>query len=85
MKLSLKSLAVTSALLWGGCLLFVGIGHLLVASYGGAFLDAMSSVYLGFHASRTLASVLVGTMYGLVDGAIGGLAFGWLYNALQSS
>ena len=59
----------------------MGIG----ASYGVAFLDAMSSVYPGFHTPRTMAGVLVDMLYGLVDGAIGGLVFGWLYNALPSS
>jgi len=56
-----------------------------VASHGVAFLDALSSVYPGFHASRTMAGVFVGTVYGLADGAIGGLIFGWLYNALPRS
>jgi hypothetical protein len=82
MKLSIKALVVTSALLWGGCMLLLGVGHLIEASYGAAFLDAMSSVYPGFHASRTIGGVFVGTAYGLADGAIGGLIFGWLYNAL---
>ena len=85
MRLSIKALAVTSALLWGGCMLLLGVGHLIVASYGVAFLDALSSVYPGFHASRTMAGVFVGTVYGLADGAIGGLIFGWLYNALPRS
>jgi hypothetical protein len=85
MKLATKALAITSALLWGGCLFCVGVGHLISAPYGVAFLDAMSSVYPGFHVSRTMAGVLVGTLYGLVDGTIGGLIFGWLYNALLSS
>ncbi len=30
--------------------------------------------------SRTLADVAVGTIYGLLDGAIAGLLLGWLYN-----
>jgi len=85
MRLTIKALAVTSALLWGGCMLLLGVGHLIVASHGVAFLDALSSVYPGFHASRTMAGVFVGTVYGLADGAIGGLIFGWLYNALPRS
>ncbi len=82
MRLSIKALIMTSALVWGGCLLCVGIGHLLIPSYGVAFLDAMSSVYPGFHASGGAADVLLGTGYGLVDGAIGGAVFGWVYNAV---
>jgi hypothetical protein len=82
MRLSVKALAMTSALAWGGCLLFVGLCHLFVPTYGVGFLDVMSSVYPGFHASRTAADVAVATGYGFVDGAVGGAAFGWVYNAL---
>lgn len=65
----------------GGYLFCVGVGRLIVAPYGVVFLGARSSVYPGFHASRTMAGVLAGTLDGLVDGAIGSLLFGWLYNA----
>lgn len=80
MKLSIRALTIVSALLWGGGLLFVGVLNIASASYGGAFLQMMSSVYPGFHASRTFADLLVGTIYALVDGAICGFLFGWLYN-----
>lgn len=81
MRLSITSLAITMGLLWGGGLLCVGLLNLASASYGAAFLHGMSSVYPGFHASRTPLDVLVGTCYALLDGAIGGFLFGWLYNA----
>jgi hypothetical protein len=80
MKLSIRALTIASALLWGGCLLFVGVLNLASASYGVGFLQMMSSVYPGFHASRTFGDVIAGTIYALVDGAICGLVFGWLYN-----
>ena len=80
MKLSVKSLAIVSALLWGGGVLFVGLVNLAAPSYGAAFLQCVSSVYPGFHNSRTLVDVLVGTGYALFDGAVGGATFGWLYN-----
>jgi hypothetical protein len=85
MRLSVKALTIASALVWAGCLFCVGVGHLVLGSYGVAFLDVMSSVYPGFHASRTVIGVLVGTSYGLVDGAVAGLIVGWLYNAFVSS
>lgn len=84
MKLSAKALAITFGLLWGGALLCVGLLNLAAPPYGSSFLNGMSSVYPGFHASHTLADVLVGTGYGLADGAIGGLIFGWLYNSFAS-
>jgi hypothetical protein len=80
MRLSMMSLAFTCALLWGGCLLTVGLINLAAPTYGLDFLRAMSSVYPGYHASRTVLEVLVGTAYGLIDGTIGGLIFAWLYN-----
>ena len=80
MRLSVKALAITSAVLWGGCILLVGLINLAVPSYGANFLQWISSVYPGFYALRTFLDVCVGTGYGLVDGALAGLVFGWLYN-----
>jgi hypothetical protein len=80
MRLSTKALAITSGLLWGGCLFFVAVINLAVPSYGADFLRGMGSVYPGFYSSRTFADALLGALYGLVDGAIGGLLVGWLYN-----
>ncbi len=84
MRLSLKGLAITSGLLWGGGILFVGLINLAAPSYGTTFLNWTSSIYPGYHNSRTVIDVFVGTGYGLVDGAVGGLLFGWLYNLLAS-
>lgn len=80
MRLSVKGLAIASGLLWGGCLLVMGLAHLISVSYGTNFLSLMSSVYPGFHGARSLGDTLVGAIYGLIDGGIGGLVFGWLYN-----
>ena len=82
MRLSVKALAISAALLWGGGILSVGVVNLAAASYGTTFLEMTSSIYPGFHNSRTFLDVLVGTGYGLVDGAIAGLVFAWLYNIL---
>ena len=84
MKLSVRALAIVSALLWGSCLLFVGVLNLGSGSYGMAFLQMMTSIYPGFHASRTVGDLLVGVVYAVIDGAIGGALFGWLYNALAT-
>ena len=80
MRLSMRAVSFTSAILWGGCLLVTGLIHLGVPSYGTAFLGVMSSVYPGYHAARSFGDVLTGTGYALVDGAVGGLILGWLYN-----
>ena len=83
MTVSVRSLAIVSALLWGGGVLFVGLVNLAAPSYGTAFLQCVSSVYPGFHDSRTFLDVLVGTGYALFDGAVGGALFGWLYNSFS--
>ena len=58
----------------------VGLINLAAPSYGANFLHGLSSVYPGFHASRTILDVLVDTGYGIVDGAVAGYVFAWLYN-----
>ncbi|MGB8769807.1 MAG: hypothetical protein WCC92_09340 [Candidatus Korobacteraceae bacterium] len=80
MQLSLKALGVTGALLWGVAVFICGIANLASASYAAEFLKVISSIYPGFHASRNFGDVVVGTCYALVDGGLGGLVFGWLYN-----
>ncbi len=80
MRLSMRSLAFACALLSGGAILFFGLFNLAYPSYGVEYLKLASSVYPGFHNSRKFVDVLVGTGYGLVDGAICGLLLGWLYN-----
>ena len=82
MKLSISGLAIASALLWGGGLLFVGVLNLREPSYGAAFLQMMSSVYPGFKASPTTGNVIVGTLYAAGDGAICGFLFAWLSNVV---
>ena len=84
MRLSVKALTIVSGLLWGGGLLFVGLIHLANPSYGSSFLQGISSIYPGFHGGRSLGDALVGTVYGLTDGAFGGFLFGWLYNLLAT-
>lgn len=81
MQLSWKALAIAFGVTWGGLLLLVGMVNMATPTYGTAFLQGISSVYPGFHASGSLTDVLVGTVYGLIDGAIGGAFFGWLYNS----
>ena len=71
MKLSIKAMAITSGILWGGCMLTFGVANLSSPSYGRTFLRVMSSIYPGFHDSRTVPDVLVGAGYGFVDGAAG--------------
>jgi len=80
MKFNTKGLALTSAILWGLAMLLMGLANLIWGSYGQQFLQTMSSVYPGYDATRSVADVVVGTLYGAVDGLIAGAVFAWLYN-----
>ncbi len=79
MRLDVRALAVASAILWGGMFLFVGIANLASSDYGLRFLDFGASIYPGYDGPSGFGSVLVVTLYGLVDGAIGGALLAWLY------
>ncbi len=80
MKLSVKALAISSGLIWLGCMLTCGLINVASPRYGRRFLKLMSSVYPGFHNSRTVPDVIVGAGYGLVDGALAGALMAVLYN-----
>ncbi len=80
MKLSVKSLTITSAVLWGGVCLFVALLNVIWPGYGKAFLDVIGSIYPGYEVTGSLGSVIVGTLYATLDGAVGGALFGWIYN-----
>ena len=82
MKLNIKALSLTIAIVWGGGILLVGLGNLMANTYGVAFLEVVASIYPGYQAASSLGDVIVGTLYGLVDGLIGGLLIGWVYNRL---
>lgn len=80
MRLSIKGLTLSCGLLWGGALLCVGLIRLASPSYAAEFVAEISSIYPGYHGGTGLGDVLLGAVYGVIDGALGGFFFGWLYN-----
>ena len=82
MTLSMKGLALTVGILWGASCFIMGLANLIWPSYGGAFLTMAASVYPGYHGPSGFGSVIVVTLYALVDGAVAGAVFAWLYNKL---
>ena len=81
MKLDIKGVAIALGLVWGFLAMFLtGVANLVWPGYGQSFLNVMASLYPGYAATANIGQVLVGTVYGLVDGAVAGAVFAWLYN-----
>ena len=79
MKLSVKSLAITAGIVWGGVIFLTGIASLISPGYGTAMLELAASLYPGYQVG-SIGSVFVGTLYAILDGVIVGAIFAWLYN-----
>ena len=82
MKLALRPLVIACAVLWGGSVFLVALANLLWPPYAAEFLKLLASIYPGYGADSTFGGMLNVTLYALIDGAVGGLIFGWIYNLL---
>lgn len=80
MKLNIRAFAVTCSLLWGFGLFFL---TWWIIAFEGASAETtlIGRVYRGY--TLTPAGSLVGLLWGLADGLLGGLIFAWLYNLLS--
>jgi hypothetical protein len=79
MKLNVKAFALTCAIVWGAALFLM---TWWVIIFEGSWSDPtiIAHVYRGYSISPV--GSLIGLIWGLVDGFIGGLIFAWLYNLL---
>lgn len=84
MRLDTKALGLTFGLLAGGAILIVGIANLIWTDYGLAILELIASGYPGYNGSGSFGQVIIATLYGVLDGFIGGVIVGWVYNHLVS-
>ena len=84
MKLSIKGMALTSAILWGAAVFLTALLNRFFAGYGNAFLQMVSSIYPGYHVGGMKMGI-VGTLYAALDGAICGALFAWIYNKFAGS
>lgn len=84
MKLNLKALTITVAIVWAGVVFIVGLANMISSGYGEALLLLVASIYPGYSASGSFGDVVVGSLYALLDGAVLGLVFGWFYNLMAS-
>ncbi len=79
MRCNVGALAGAIGIVWGVAILFVAALNVAAPGYGRAFLEAIASVYWGFHPG-SIGGAVVGGIYGLADGAIAGALVAWLYN-----
>ncbi len=84
MRLSVKALALSFGIIWAAAVFLVGIANLIWPSYGTTFLQFAASVYPGYEVGG-FGSVIVGTLYALLDGLVAGAILAWLYNTLLGS
>ena len=82
MRLNVRALALTAAIVWGAAILLTGLTNMASAAYGYEFLQVIASLYPGYQGTASIGQVIMGTVYGVVDAAIAGAIFAWLYNLL---
>ena len=82
MRLSVRALAIAAAIVWGAGILVTGLANMASAAYGYEFLQVIASLYPGYQGTASIGQVIMGTVYGVVDAAIAGAIFAWLYNLL---
>jgi len=84
MKFKVIVLAIATGIFFGAVILLVSLANLIWPGYGVAFLDVVASVYPGYQPGKGVGSVIVGTLYALVDGVVAGAIFAVLFNWVSS-
>ena len=81
MKLNVRAFAAACAIVWGAAL-FLAAWWVMLWGAEGESAGFVGAVYRGY-AFTPLGSV-IGLLWGVADGLIGGLVFAWLYNVMAS-
>ena len=77
-KIQPLALGVAIGVLWA---VYVACAAIMAMfNWGGAFVVAMASFYIGYSAS--LAGALIGAVWALIDGFVAGVAIAWIYNSV---
>jgi hypothetical protein len=79
MKLSVKAFAIACALIWG-LGIFCLTWWIIVLEGAGGPAGFLGRIYPGY--AITPLGSLIGLVWALIDGFLGGLVFAWLYNKL---
>ncbi len=79
MKLNIKAFALTCGIFWA-LTVFLMTVFMILRNDPCSFMDNLSTVYIGY--SVSWSGAVIGTVWGFIDGLIGGAVFAWLYNKL---
>jgi hypothetical protein len=79
MQMSVKAFAIACGITFALAMLVGGIMALIWPEWGARFMNLAGALYPGV-GGVAFGSVIVATLYALVDGAIFGAIFAWLYN-----
>jgi hypothetical protein len=77
-KLNVKAFTLACGATWGIFMVVIGWGGII--GWGTSIVDLLSSLYIGL--APTFLGGIIGGLWGFLDGAIGGLVFTLLYNAM---
>ena len=81
MNLNIKAMAIAFGLVWG-ISIFVITWCIILLEGSSDTATFIGKFYIGY--SLTPVGSLIGLMWGIIDGAIGGVMFGWIYNRFNN-
>jgi hypothetical protein len=81
MKLNVKAFALTCSLFWGFGLFLITWWIILIGGATGE-TTLIGRIYLGYNISPL--GTVIGLIWALLDGFVGGAIFAWLYNLIAA-
>lgn len=79
-KLNSVSLGLAFGVLWGVCILFLGLVATYYA-YGHDFVISMGNLYPGY--TPSIKGSILGAIIAFIDAFVMGFLIGWLYNVFN--
>ena len=79
MKLDVRAFGLACGIVWGLCMLSIGLIDTF-STWGAGIGQVMSTLYLGYE--PTIPGSIIGGAWGFVDAGVGGLVVAWIYNKL---
>jgi hypothetical protein len=80
MRISTRPVSLTFAMLVAILMIIVGPARLVSENHRQAFVEVTASLYPGYTGAENFPQVIIGALYGVLDGAVGGVVLNWLYN-----